>query len=49
MLPSNSLLDNSGSHGPNCFVRDKKIGTTDTYDKKIVFNIWLVLDKSYCE
>lgn len=26
-LPPNSLLDNSGSHGPNCFVRDKKIGT----------------------
>ena len=47
MLPPNSFLDNSGSHGPNCFVRDKKIGTTID-DKKIVFNIWLVLDKSYC-
>ena len=26
MLPYKSFLDNSGSHGPNCFIRDKKIG-----------------------
>jgi len=26
-LPPDSSLDNSGSHGPNCFVRDRKKGT----------------------
>lgn len=25
-LPYKSFLDNSGSHGPNCFIRDKKNG-----------------------
>lgn len=60
LLPPKSSLDNSGSHGPNCFVRDKKDGLiaprsmkpnpfASPYDKQIIFTTWLVLDKSYCE
>ena len=80
-LPPKSSLDNSGSHGLNCFVRDKKVGTklppSNWYNQisgikpnsanapewfknsgvwgnnpahaKIVFGVWLVLDKTYCE